>query len=154
MPCKKSLFATPSNYKSSAYRAYYMHMPGEGQIIYAAYMHSTYNTYILPRHIISACYIEAYMRAYNIWGEIIYCIYCDDIICGTHIHTCTWHTVYNICMYTTHHMQALSMRVYEALCNDQFIKDHFMSHNTSNAKRHYRDQAELDRAQAWVKANS
>lgn len=43
-----------------------MHMPGEGQIIYAAYMHSTYNTYILPRHIISACYIEAYMRAYNI----------------------------------------------------------------------------------------
>ena len=53
-------------------------------------------------------------------------------------------------MYTTHTMQALSHDVYESLCNDQFIKDHF----TDSSKRHYRDQAELDRALAWVKANS
>ena len=57
-------------------------------------------------------------------------------------------------MYTRHYMQALSHDVYESLCNDQFIKDHFTIITSSNDKRHYRDQAELDRAQAWVKANS
>lgn len=51
-------------------------------------------------------------------------------------------------------MQALSHDVYESLCNDQFIKDHFIIINPSNDKRHPRDQRELDRAQAWVKANS
>ena len=60
------------------------------------------------------------------------------------------HTVYNICMYITHVMQSLSHDIYESLCNDQFIKDHF----TDSSKRHYRDQSELDRALAWVKANS
>ena len=57
-------------------------------------------------------------------------------------------------MYTAHTMQALSYDVYEALCNDQFIKDHFTNQlNTSNDQRHYRDQAELDRALVWHRSN-
>ena len=72
---------------------------------------------------------------------------------GTYIHTSYMSIVYNILMYTAHTMQALSYDVYEALLNDQFIKEHFMIIDSSNDKRHYRDQAELDRAQAWHKAN-
>ena len=104
---------------------------------------------MISAHILYTIHIYYYTHIYN-----SHIIYYDTYITVTYTILIYYILYYNtiIHIYTTH-MNSLSNETYESLLNDKFIKEHFMIIDSSNVKRHYRDQAELDRAQAWHKAN-